>query len=308
MCEFVQTSRQTLADLPFLDNRTLGQSPLKELLSFRDVVHHVQSERLSAPDRKCDFLFHTAFCGSTLLARLIDRPSKVLSLKEPYAILGLAGLHRAKRGDFNDWLDLSLDLLSRPFVSGERVIIKPSNGANALAPPLLNHPRTGKILLLYGSLEQFLLAVISGGVTRLEFVDALLKHFNAPAANLPPLIRAALVWAWQLKAFEELSQKSNGDRVASLHSETLLRAPHETLQAVNGFFGFGLTEQDIEETVGGSLLSRNAKNLSQFFDADRVEAEREILRERHGQDLADAKSYLEKANLSFTGRLSYGLL
>lgn len=308
MCEFVQTSRQTLADLPFLDNRTLGQSHLRELLPFEEIDRCVRSEQLSAPDRKCDFIFHTAFCGSTLLARLIDRPSKVLSLKEPYAVLGLAGLHRAKRADFNTWLDLGLNLLSRPFVSRERIVIKPSNGANTLAPLLLDHFHTGKILLLYGSLEEFLLAVISGGTTRLEFVDALLKNLNVVAVGLSPLTRAALVWAKQLKAFQELAQQSRGDKVASLYSKTLMKTPHETLQAINNFFGFGLTEEDIQEAVRGPLLTRNAKNLSEPFDVDRVEAERETLRERHGQDLADAKRYLEKANLLFTERLPNSLL
>ncbi|HXV74141.1 MAG TPA: hypothetical protein VD713_05365, partial [Sphingomonadales bacterium] len=238
VCEFVPASRAALAELPFLDNRTLGQSQKKGALPFERVAAAVRAKAFSNAAGRCDFIFHTAFCGSTLLARLLDRPGKVLALKEPFALLGLSGLQRAGRGDTAEWAEVCLALLSRPFTPGERTVVKPSNGANNLAPLLPGRAHAGKALMLFGPLERFLLAVLGGGPARQAFVDALLENAlrdagrdPAEGKDLPPLTRAALAWGLQMRGFEASAHTTGKDSVASLDGEKLLAEPTAALRA-----------------------------------------------------------------------------
>jgi len=315
LCEFVPAARGALAELPFLDNRTLGQSRKKGTLPFERARAAVRADGFANRGGVCDFIFHTSFCASTLLARLIDRPGKVLALKEPFALLGLSGLRRAGRADFAEWAEVCIALLSRPFGPGERTMVKPSNGANNLLPFLAGHKRAGKILLLYSPLESFLVAVVSGGPARQQFVDALFEHSlgdigrdTAVPKTLAPLERAALAWGLQMRWFEAAARASGPSALKTLDGEKLLAAPKAALEKLNAHFGYGLTALDIVNAVDGPAFTRYAKDPSRSFDAAAAKVERTALRSRYAKEIEAALALAQRQGFMFPEGLPHPLL
>lgn len=314
-CEFVPASREALSELPFLDSRTLGQSRKKGTLPLARVLAAVRAPAFNNRAGACDFIFHTSFCGSTLLARLLDAPGRLLALREPFALLGLSALSRAGLPAAGDWAEVCLTLLSRPFAAGERTVVKPSNGANNLLPVLSGRKHAGKILLLHGPLEGFLLAVLGGGPSRQEFVEVILEHSLRDAGldpggakGLAPLERAAFAWGLQMKWFEAASRAAGPGAVKTLDAEKLLADPAAALAGINAFFGFGFSPGDIAAKVSGPILSRYAKDPSLPFDPAAAQREKAALRERRRADLEAAIALANEKGLAFPQGLSNPLV
>src|SRR6185312_9454057 len=81
----------------------------------------------------------SAFCCSTLLARLLDRVSGCLVLKEPsvlgqLAMLryrpGTAEMQAAREAEWKPWGTLGIRLLTRTFQLGDTVVIKAADVCN----------------------------------------------------------------------------------------------------------------------------------------------------------------------------------
>lgn len=307
-CHFIPANRAAISTLPFLDNRTLGTSQKQGTVPLDQVIRLT-----SGMSGTCDFIFHSAFCCSTLLARCLDHPGHALSLKEPFSVLNLSGFVRAPRAepggaDFATLCQTTLGLLARPFNAGERTLIKPSNGANNLLPALLNEPGCGKVLLLYGPLEDFLVAVITGGQDRQAYIDGILGLFINDFGHdlgikdpglLSPLERAALAWGLQVRLFSEISKAADRAKVMTLNSGVFLGDKANTLGKLNDFFGYGLTREEIKATLEGPLLQTHAKEGQKPFNPDdRAKEKREVLK-NHGDQIESATSWVREVGLYF---------
>ena len=77
------------------------------------------------------WIFHVAHCGSTLLARALDRPQYNLVLREPLALRQLAITPARER------LPLAATMLSRRYQSTLPTIIKANVPVNFLLPDLV---------------------------------------------------------------------------------------------------------------------------------------------------------------------------
>src|SRR5690349_12255151 len=78
----VDVDEALLARAPFLDRR---------LEVDWNGALRVDAAAVAAPDvAPPAFVFHTAFCCSTLLARALDAPPRVVALKEPLALMSLS--------------------------------------------------------------------------------------------------------------------------------------------------------------------------------------------------------------------------
>lgn len=312
LCHFVPASRAAISTLPFLDNRTLGTSQKQGTVPLDQVIRLT-----SGMSGTCDFIFHSAFCCSTLLARCLDRGGHALSLKEPFSVLNLSGFVRAPRAeqggiDFKALSQTTLGLLARPFNAGERTLIKPSNGANNLLPSILGEPGCGKVLLLYGSCEDFLVAVITGGQERQAFIDGILKLFMGdfgadlkigPVETLSPLERAALAWGLQVRLFSEISKAADPDKVMTLNSKVFLDEKEKTLSALNDFFGYGFTKAEIRETLEGPLLQTHAKEGQKPFSPEDRAQERQDVLLKYKAEISKATAFAGTLGLVFPGGL-----
>src|ERR1700748_975774 len=91
---FVQIAREDIVAAPFLAQGfwdAMNGLP-QRLIAERD-LHAVLPQ--NAPPPKLNFIWHTAFCCSTLIANALDGAGKNVSLKEPGVVLTVSDARRA---------------------------------------------------------------------------------------------------------------------------------------------------------------------------------------------------------------------
>ena len=240
------------------------------------VIRREDALAVGLPSAPLHFLFHSAFCCSTLLARAFDLPGVAMGLKEPMIVNDLVGWkHRGGKGpEVARALDAGLTLLARPFAPGEAVVVKPSNIGNALIPAVLAMRPTSHALLLYAPLETFLGSVARKGmIGRLWVRDLLVKQLRDGLVDLgfgpedylgqTDLQAAAVGWLAQQALFAR-TVAVHGDRVRTLDSETLVARPAETMAALAELFGLAL---DAKAVAAGPAFRSHSK-FGGVFDAD----------------------------------------
>ena len=140
---FVNADRAVRRTAPFLTDENLpgASNPL--------VVRREDAQRVASGTARLNFIFHSAYCCSTLLANAYDRPGAAFSLKEPVLLNDLVGWrHRGGTpAQVGTVLDDGLRLLARPFVAGEVGVVKPSNVVNALIPAMVAGREEAGVLL-----------------------------------------------------------------------------------------------------------------------------------------------------------------
>ena len=274
-----RVSRKALAGQAFLDDRW-------DRTGAEQVSHPVSDfAMLARPKRAPNFIWHTAFCCSTLLARCLDKPGSNLSLREPAVLMSLANMKRMQGPDaVQRELGPVLALLSRPFVRREHVTIKPTNTVNNLIGDVSGLLPDARHLLLYSDIRAFLLSIAKKGEPGRAFARQLFTIFamdgheiarTAPRdlLKLSDLQIAALVWHMQIAGFLDAARTGGAGRVASLDGDRFLKAPEAGLLAVDGFLGLGLGAEHARSTADGPILGQDSKNPGQAYSAERRDAE-----------------------------------
>jgi hypothetical protein len=285
---FVRADRAELSAQAFLDHRWRPAEAV-------DVLAPLAELQVAPDPPRLNFIWHTSYCASTLLAACLDTPGRSLSLKEPRALVILASLKQAGQLARPGGLAKSVfGLLGQRFAPDEQVLIKPSNSANILIPEGADLTR-GRMLLLHSDCESFVLSVARHGQAGFAYVRDRFRSLAAaghPAGGWPvgELLRltdlelAALVWRMQMDGLEAASARL-GDRARSLDSRLFLDDPGPVLAELDGFFGLGLGPDRLAEVVEGPLLRRNAKRPGEAFDAGARADEEARLRAYLGRDL-----------------------
>lgn len=281
---FCRADRAGLSAAPFLDARFSGDHPAAGSLPLHEL-------RVAEPPQPPGFLFHTAFCCSTLIARCLDREGACLALKEPGLLMDLANALRmapdaAARARVREATRAGLCLLARPPVAGERVLMKPANAAAGLHGAMLELMPGSRGVLLFSDLRAFLTSILKKGEAGRAFVRTLYNIFSLDGTGLSripsrqamgftDLQVAGLVWRHQMETHAALLQ-AHGERLMVLDCEDFLARPAEVLGQLRSHLQLELTDARIEEVVAGDLLRRNAKFDADDFDATtrRSEAER----------------------------------
>lgn len=279
------------ATVPFLTDQHLGEDTAPLVLRRTDALAQAPAP---AP---IHFIFHSAYCCSTLLAAAFDRPGVAMGLKEPVLLNDLVGWrHRGGKGtDVARVLDEGLRLLARPFAPREAVVVKPSNLINPLIPAIMTMRPQARALLLYAPLDVYLASIARKGMAGRLWVRDLFSKL-APQGMLTPLgiapddylgltdIQVAAVgWLAQQRLFQDLTDRL-GDRVATLDSETLIARPADTMAAIARLFGLALDSNAIKAIVDGPVFARDAKTGGDFGQGQRVhDAQRGL--ELHGEEV-----------------------
>lgn len=286
-------SRDALSDASFLDYRIEPKAeawtdvPLKDFLNLGSLA--------AAPL----FIFHTSYCCSTLLSRALDRPGAALSLKEPEIVMSASNMFRTTSSDNDrrraqEFLKTTLSLLARPFARGERVVVKPTNAANNLAPIVV--AAGAPTLILYGGLREFLTSVIKKGETCRTMIRQIYRVYamdgtgvaaipQRDALALTDLQIAALVWRHQMELFADLLDRSGANPVRTLDFKTFLPRPRETLEAASALFELEADPRIWLDAAEGPLFARDAKDAGRPYNAERQARDERGIMEAHAETI-----------------------
>ena len=146
---FVKIARETLTAPGFLADVKPEEAGGAQWLPLETV------RAMRPPSGALHFIFHTAFCRSTLLARAMNVPGTSVGMAEPGILAQLAGAGQAAAG----LVKPVCDLLARPWPDAGAVFVKPTNHANRLIPPLLAARPDATAVLMTNALPAFLRAV-----------------------------------------------------------------------------------------------------------------------------------------------------
>lgn len=257
-------------------------------------IGRAQAMKAVRHDNSLHFIFHSAFCASTMLARGFNLPGQSMGLKEPVLLNDIVGYRRrgAPPAAVAERTDHALHMLARPFGTDSSIIVKPSNVFNALAPLALTLRPQAKAILLYAPLEVFLISVARKGLwCRLwcrELLEGLITDGIVDLGFEPrdyflqsDLQVAAVGWLAQQMVFQKIARQFGADRIATLDSERLTADPPAALAAA--LKHFGLTAEDAA-LRGHSAFSTHSKFGGRFNSADR-KAEHQAAAAAHSDEI-----------------------
>ncbi|WP_432768828.1 MAG: hypothetical protein HEQ22_15910 [Sphingopyxis sp.] len=270
---FRRVARERRATVPFLTDLHLGEEESPVIVRRADCRGARED-----PSPPLHFLFHSAYCASTMLAQLLDQPGVATSLSEPVLLNDMVGWRRrgAVPGDHARVMDDALALLGRGFAPGEAVVVKPSNIFNPLARGALTLRPEARAILLYAPLRAFLLSVGRKGMWCRLWCRELLEGYLADGfvgLGFEPrdyfrqsdLQVAAIGWLAQQQAFVALLAWAP-DRIATLDSETLTADPVAAARAAMVHLGLAA---DPETLAAHPALGRNSKSGANFTPGER---------------------------------------
>ena len=300
---FLPVARGLVERANFLDGReeiAVGEPvavPVAEALGLTPPAPH-------GPDR---FIFHVSFCGSTLLTRMLARPGKVLALREPHGLVGLADwkTQQDQRADprVPRLADFARASLRPAWRQGERVIVKPSNWCNNLLPELCV---AGMRPLFIGiGPRAFLRAVFRGNRERIAFTLLAARHFAARPADMA-LLAAALrdlshsldraaamaliALHLQLRGFRAAMAAGGWGSEHMTSYERIVAAPFEAARAASRALDLGLDANELAEGVARSI-GRDAKLAGCGFSAENQESVDDAIEHAHGRHFDAAMAW-----------------
>jgi hypothetical protein len=294
---FIAVPRAARLAVPFLTDEYLGPA-------VQAVDVPIASCLAQPAPASLHFLFHAAFCGSTLLAHALDSPGIATGLSEPVLLNDLVGfrLRGGAPGAVARLGDAALRLLARPWQAGEAVVVKPSNLANPFAPLLLALAPQARGLFLYAPLETFLISVAGKGLNGRLWVRELLHNFlKLDAVGLgftaedhlrhTDLQVAAVCWLAQQRQFGEWAGKFP-DRLASLDSEQLMANPAGVLEALAAHYGLGADRTAIRALASGPAFTSHSKSGA-AYSAERRAADYAAIRAAHADEITKVVVWAE---------------
>ena len=274
---------------------------------FRKVTHPATAIAAcvgEAPEAPLHFIFHTAFCGSTLMLKALDIPGRSHGLKEPDVLINLANrLIRNDDASNRERLRLVLRLLARPFALGERTVVKPSNIANRLAIPALEARGDSRAVLLYSDVRSLLRSILKRGMWgriwgRTLFQSAVrwtsldFGYSNDETFILTDLQALGLAWVMQLHHFREVAERM-GDRVMLIDSADFLSRPADTLLRIGRLFDLGLDESAIDAIVTGPTFARHSKFSALDYGNDQRAADQSAAESAHHEEVEMVVKWVE---------------
>ena len=300
----ISLARAEHAAMPFLTDEYLGADRPAHDVPAADCLSGLSHGPLH-------FLFHSAFCGSTLLTRALDRPGLAMGLSEPQLLNDVVGLRR--RGAAPEVVaraaDGALRLLGRPYGGAEAVVAKPSNLLNPLADLLLVLQPDAKALFLYAPLETFLISVVRKGLhCRLwvrELLEGYLREGYVDFGFTPEdyfrqsdLQVAAVGWLAQHRHFTTLAAKYGHSRIATLDADRMTGRPAEAMAAAIAHYGLIADAAAVAEIVAGPAFSKHSKSGAAFTAQQRA-TEYAQARAAYGEEIDMVVVWAERVAATF---------
>lgn len=289
--QFVHLNRDGHRNSTFLTDEYIPETAKRFMVSAEE------SAMANIQDSPIHFIFHSAFCCSTMLARAMDVKGHAMGLKEPIVLNDIVRMKRAgvRQESINMVLDQALSLLARPFTSGESVIVKPSNIVNCLAEEMLGMRPKARALLLHAPLKSYLRSLSAKNMwgriwardTTIGIMNegSLIGGFSsADLLRLTDIQMAAVGWLSAHANFTSLVSKFGSDRIKTLNSKKFLDSKEDTMIQLSDFFDLELDQERISEIVEGPAFTQHSKNFGDFDSSVRG-AEQAKTDEVHGEEI-----------------------
>ena len=306
---FVQTTRQRLSTSSFIDGRT----PIGTGIAVETSLSECVAAKWSPPKGLDRFIFHVAFCGSTLLATLLDVPGKSLSLREPHVLIDVAEAASSQSIPAKPAVDLVRELLRRPWQPGERNLCKPSNWANNLIPILTSRPAQIRPLFLATDGRDYLRALLRGGHDRIEYAlratDHLLRHHESSddlwaravsdtVDGLEIAARIALISLHlQFLMFGMAARQGSWGRSHLLTLDEIEDDPVRAALTAARALDLDIEEPDVVSSAR-RWTGRYAKDRKERYSVSRRRAENERIEKAHGGVIDRALDWAELTGLN----------
>jgi hypothetical protein len=305
---FRQASVAALRSATFLDGRSEFWDGPSELVGLDAALAAAPGE--PSPSR---FIFHVGFCGSTLLARILDDAGGALVLKEPHCLVDIADHKAAAAAHGRDpelapLLDLALANLMRSRLTGQPTLVKPTNWVNNLLPELAGGRAGNRAVFVTMAPAAFVRAVVRGGRDRLTFVARLAVHLaagfpegtrllgEATRAGRDPLSQAvhlaALAFHMQVWLFDQAVASGDWPGALRLNFESIVSAPGEAALKASQALELELPEGGLRRSVA-LHGARNAKQPDAAFSTAARVDEDAAVDLHHGPTIAAALRWSE---------------
>jgi hypothetical protein len=251
------------------------------------------------------FIFHSAFCCSTLLARAFDLPGLSMGYKEPQILNDIVGWRQrgAKPEAVANVMSGVLPVLARSFEPDETVVIKSSNVVNGLAGLMMHLRPNSNAVFIYAPLRDFLGSIARKEMWgRLWVRDLLAKQIKEGLVNLglqgddylklTDLQAAAVGWLVQQNLFVQLISKYGSKRIKAIDSTALMSNPESAMRNLASLFQVSLTEEGLQDLVHGPVFTRHSKS-DDNFDASSREMDRQSGNALHADEIEKVYTWAE---------------
>lgn len=297
---FREVTRASLSETAFLDGRTTFWTG--------DVVSRsFPTREISSSPGPWRFILHTGFCGSTLLATVLEQPGSTLVLREPHVLAAMAAQARGF-GDVSTALWEANTLLHRRFEPKEAIVVKPTNWFNNLVPLLSQAPNAVLPVFVSSRAEDYLVAAFRGGRDRIAFLIRLAGHLTSYTSRgpalwqaatrmpLPPLEKAArlilLARSLQHELFHDALGRGNWKEDRWIDFRELQDDLAGTAWKASTLLELQLDRSRLEE-VCAQLAKRNVKSGFGTYSSDRRKIEDEQVLSQHRAHFASALAWEE---------------
>lgn len=295
---FLHLPRDVQREATFLTDEHLNNSSNVTPIPFSRV------DRESLDTGPIHYIFHSAYCCSTLMARMFDAPGHAMGLKEPVVLNDIVGWRRrgADPQKVAAVLDTALALLSRPMEGDRAVVVKPSNIVNSLAPAMMALRSDARAILLYAPIDDFLSSIAVKGLWGRRWVRQALmgqiqdgvvaERFSAEEMfELTDLQVAGLGWLSHHGIYSKMLERFGDERIRICDSRSLLSDPRLTVEKSFAHFGLQLKAKDGTKIASGPAFTRNSKDQSTYSREDR---ERQIAatREANSDEIAKVSEWV----------------
>jgi len=299
LLQLVRLPRSEQRALSFVDKRKLSEDAPRVEVPVASVLELVGTAKAGS----CHFIFHSAFCCSTLVSRALDIDGVASVLKEPEAFNDLVRMMRQASLPYgpNLTLKLVLDLMQRPRLPKEKTIIKPTNMANPLIEPIMQAAPDSHALLMYASLPAFLLAIARG--KRWSWARNLAAFYRDHLEFETPETRdllyltdfqiAAFLWLQHQAQFARLVRELPSGRVATLRADVFLEQPVQALAAAGKLFEIGLTDGEAAAIVASPLFQSHSKRPNEAFDESVRKRDDVLVKLAYGAEIERAAEWGE---------------
>ncbi|WP_432200995.1 hypothetical protein ACRAQ7_01755 [Erythrobacter sp. W53] len=290
---FIHVPRRLHADCTFITDEHLPSN-----LPVTNCAMDAIEQRLPEQPAPVHFVFHSAYCCSTMIARALDLPGIAMGLKEPQILNDLLGAsRRGLNGDeFRKALDVSLTLLGRTFQNGETNVVKPSNIANPLAELILELRPDTRALLLYAPIDSYLKSIAKKGMWGRRWVrqviistiedGMLIGGFEGQnLLELTDLQVAAIGWLSQHALFTRLQSRFGESRIRTLDSVSLLADQSGVMRQLVTHFQLRVPNEQFIQMMNGPAFTTHSKDSSVEFDSGKRDQEQADMAEIHGEEI-----------------------